>query len=754
MPMLRRMMRTGIAINLPKLKGLSTQMGERMRELEVEVRKHVPQDKWNEFVGKDADADEQPGLIVEEKQRELPQINVNSAEQMAWFLFDVLGLGAGRNLKRTADGHRISTGKKQLELLKEEHGVIQLLLEYRENHKLKTTYADALPKKARLHPKGKCPICSSLGDPVHHLESHHRIHTTFTSTRTETGRYACVSGDTVLDTSRGSFRIDEYEPTGYDTITTHKGRQRRIVRKFLKGIDEMYRVCLTSGASVTCTMDHKFWTPSGWLPLRQLAVKSEVFGVHLPERYSERGTSEADRGELHSGSDKANCDGDREAVQNYLLNSASHLENRDTARPLQNGKDSPVLAQPNGSSQSNVRQDRGATSQLDWVSGRPERLSHYSSGRRALLCTSGCVCECFGDSSERPSIKLGDSSHRREPKEQSHRQSGSTYSTGAQTTSPQAFQITAITPMGPMAVWDIEVEEDHSYLSQGIFHHNSKSPNLQNIPARSELGELIRSSFIASPGYKLVSADHSQIELRTLAHCAGDRLMRKIFREGGDIHDLTTAGIFKLAKVDKKAKTVTAADGTSIDWHHYSARMRAPMKAVNFGVVYGLTPIGLQAQLALSGIYLSEDECAQLIAQWFGFYTSVLPYMNEQHYRAKHYGLVWDMWGRVRYTPGVYSVHPKSVAEALREAGNQPIQAGATGMMKLGMWDMWCRDLEAFRGEIEVNPLLTVHDELIEEAPEHFADDLLALNVQLMCDVAELAVPIGAAGSAGYCWEK
>lgn len=472
MLMLRRMMRTGIAIDLPKLAGLSAQMGERMRELEAEVRKHVPTEKWNEFVGKDPDAEESSDLVAEEKPRELPQINVNSAEQMAWFLFDVLGLGAGKNLKRTADGHRISTGKKQLELLKEEHGVIQLLLEYRENHKLKTTYADALPKRARLHPKGKCPICSSIGDPVYHLDSHYRIHTTFTSTRTETGRYA------------------------------------------------------------------------------------------------------------------------------------------------------------------------------------------------------------------------------------------------------------------------------------------SKAPNLQNIPARSELGEQIRSAFIASPGYKLVGADHSQIELRTLAHCSGDRLMRRIFREGGDIHDRTTAGIFKLQKVDKKEKVVVAADGSLIDWHHYSARMRAPMKNINFGICYGLTPIGLQAQLALSGIYLSEEECAQLIAQWFGFYTSVEPYMNEQHYRARHYGMVWDMWGRVRYCSGVYSVHRRVQQEALREAGNQPIQAGATGLMKLAMWDMWCRDLEAFRGEVPVNPLLTVHDELIEETEEWMADDLLDLNVGVMCGVAELAVPIGAAGNAMACWEK
>lgn len=167
---------------------------------------------------------------------------------------------------------------------------------------------------------------------------------------------------------------------------------------------------------------------------------------------------------------------------------------------------------------------------------------------------------------------------------------------------------------------------------------------------------------------------------------------------------------------------------------------------------YGLTAKGLQAQLVLSGIYWSEEECQAFINSWFRVFEGVLPYMQEQEYRARKYGYNWDMWGRIRYYPGIHSVHKQIVAEAIREAGNMPIQASSAGLTKYALALAYERNRTLYNLGYQFNPLLSIHDEAIDEAEESLADDLLALNIELMCGAIQLRVPVGADGKVKDRW--
>lgn len=282
----------------------------------------------------------------------------------------------------------------------------------------------------------------------------------------------------------------------------------------------------------------------------------------------------------------------------------------------------------------------------------------------------------------------------------------------------------------------------------------ASKPNLQNIPARTKLGAEIRKAFVPQVGCKLVGVDYAQIELRLLAHCANEPNMIRIFLEGGDIHLDTAMRAFNItdpAKVDKMLH-------------------RAPCKNVNFGVVYGLGDLGLLDLMALTyatankelPTWLDVEWCGQFIQTWFRLYPQAERYLSEQHQRARRYGIVWTPPGRVRLVPEVRSVHERVVAAGLRQAGNMPIQGFAADVMKIGMGRverMW----EEVRGNgVDVEALLTIHDELISEVEEDWAESVLEWKQNEMgkalvdekSGVEQCLVPILADGKVMDRWEK
>jgi DNA polymerase-1 len=243
---------------------------------------------------------------------------------------------------------------------------------------------------------------------------------------------------------------------------------------------------------------------------------------------------------------------------------------------------------------------------------------------------------------------------------------------------------------------------------------SSRRPNLQQIPIRSDLGARIRAAFVASPGTRLVSVDFSQMEIRDLAHLANARSMIRVYDADGDIH-LNTAmesfGISDPAKVDK--------------YKH-----RLPAKRTNFGIQNGTTGKGLHAQLVSDywsaamtpPEWLTEDWCDKFITRWHAAYPEVQPYFDTQYYRARRYKFVWNPWGRVRYIPQVMSSLPWKVSEGLREAQNFPVTSSNAEQTKLAMVECEGSFERCREGAMHCEGLLSIHDQVIAEVDEEYAE--------------------------------
>jgi uracil-DNA glycosylase family 4 len=266
---------------------------------------------------------------------------------------------------------------------------------------------------------------------------------------------------------------------------------------------------------------------------------------------------------------------------------------------------------------------------------------------------------------------------------------------------------------------------------------SSRDPNLQNVPARSERGMLIRKGFIPKPGCSLVSVDLDQIELRVGAHLSEDANMIDIFRTGQDIHRATAARMFH-----KHPAKITSTE-----------RMLA--KTVNFGIFYGMSAKRLMNELnLLPGISVTLDECVEFINAWFTAYPGIKDYINRCHRMAKELGYVESLFGRRRYLPGVYSTIDKTREESLRWSVNHPDQGTAAEILKIWLANIWSNILPAMSTRGYCEPLLTVHDEVIFEAECGMEQALIDAVVDEALLTMELLVPISAKGVYGENWSK
>lgn len=238
----------------------------------------------------------------------------------------------------------------------------------------------------------------------------------------------------------------------------------------------------------------------------------------------------------------------------------------------------------------------------------------------------------------------------------------------------------------------------------------SKNPNLQNISKRTELGRRVRQAFVASPGMEIAGCDFSQAEMRLGGHYSRDENLLRIFRLGLDPHTDTARRAFKTDTPDKMTQ-------------------RDPCKNVNFGIFYGLSGVGLYDLMALTYAtaklpmpeWLTVEWCDRFIMDWFELYPAVKGYIDQQHYRAYRYGVVWDLFGGIRRVPEVRSVHKRVVAAGLRQAGNMPIQASCAEWMKLAIAEVQDKVVEPFRRDgVKCWPLITVHDELLLEVQQGY----------------------------------
>jgi len=255
---------------------------------------------------------------------------------------------------------------------------------------------------------------------------------------------------------------------------------------------------------------------------------------------------------------------------------------------------------------------------------------------------------------------------------------------------------------------------------------SSTEPNLQNIPVRTDLGAEIRKMFIPKPGCVLVDADYSQIELRVLAHIADDATMQEAFRSGMDIHTVTASQVFNVAP-----EAVTPLQ-------------RRNAKAVNFGIVYGISEFSLAEDIGVS-----RYEAKDYIDSYLTHYHGVRTYMKDVVAKARESGYTQTLYGRKRYIPELSSSNFNIRQGAERIALNTPIQGTAADLIKLAM----IRVYHALQNHFpQATLLLQVHDELIIECPEEMAAEVAALISKEMEQVASLNVPLIAEAKWGSSW--
>jgi len=257
---------------------------------------------------------------------------------------------------------------------------------------------------------------------------------------------------------------------------------------------------------------------------------------------------------------------------------------------------------------------------------------------------------------------------------------------------------------------------------------SSTEPNLQNIPVRRKLGAQIRKMFVASPGKVLVDADYSQIELRLLAHISGDTAMQEAFLSGEDFHTVTASRVF----------------GVPLD--EVTPALRSRAKAVNFGIVYGISAFSLAQDI---GVYPSEAKA--YMDAYLDKYHGVRDYMKSIVEKAKADGYVDTLFSRRRYLPELKSSNFNVRSFGERVALNMPIQGTAADIIKIAMVNVHRRLAEE---GLEAKLILQVHDELIVECPDSEAERVKEILTREMENAAALSVPLTVDAHIGHSWAE
>jgi len=257
---------------------------------------------------------------------------------------------------------------------------------------------------------------------------------------------------------------------------------------------------------------------------------------------------------------------------------------------------------------------------------------------------------------------------------------------------------------------------------------SSTDPNLQNIPIRTQEGRRIRQAFIAPRGYKILAADYSQIELRIMAHLSADAGLLKAFNEGRDVHAATAAEVFEVAL------------------EAVSSEQRRKAKAINFGLIYGMSAFGLAKQL-----HLGRNEAQQYIDRYFERYPGVAQYMDRTRALAKEQGYVETLFGRRLYLPEINASNKMRVQAAERTAINAPMQGTAADIIKKAMLavDDWLQ-----QGEADARMIMQVHDELVFEVASAEVEPVSEQIRRLMSQAAALSIPLVVEVGVGDNWDE
>jgi len=257
---------------------------------------------------------------------------------------------------------------------------------------------------------------------------------------------------------------------------------------------------------------------------------------------------------------------------------------------------------------------------------------------------------------------------------------------------------------------------------------SSSDPNLQNIPVRTEEGRRIRQAFIAAPGYKMIAADYSQIELRIMAHLSNDKGLLKAFSQGLDVHSATAAEVF------------------GVDVDDVTKDQRRSAKAINFGLIYGMSAFGLAKQLDIS-----RPEAQKYVDLYFQRYPGVREYMEQTKVKAKEQGYVETVFGRRLYLPEINASNGMRRQYAERTAINAPMQGTAADIIKRAMINL---DKKIIDSQFDMKMIMQVHDELVFEIKESDVDQAVNMIKDEMEQAVELSIPLIVDVGIGINWDE
>ncbi len=265
---------------------------------------------------------------------------------------------------------------------------------------------------------------------------------------------------------------------------------------------------------------------------------------------------------------------------------------------------------------------------------------------------------------------------------------------------------------------------------------SSSDPNLQNIPIRTEEGRRIRQAFVAAKGYQVLAADYSQIELRIMAHLSQDERLCKAFARGEDIHRATAAEVFGL------------------ELNEVESEQRRAAKAINFGLIYGMSAYGLAKQLGIT-----RTEAQKYVSLYFERYPGVKKYMDSIREKARKQGYVETLFGRRLYLPDINNKNVQRRQYAERTAINAPMQGTAADIIKRAMIniDTWLQEEEKsikIKGKHECIMIMQVHDELVFEVEASMIEPIKEKVVQQMEAAAVLSVPLVVDAAIGNNWDE
>jgi len=292
------------------------------------------------------------------------------------------------------------------------------------------------------------------------------------------------------------------------------------------------------------------------------------------------------------------------------------------------------------------------------------------------------------------------------------------------------LKTTYIEPFPSLVAADGRLHTTYNQTGTATGRLSSSDPNLQNIPTRTELGQRFRTAFVAPAGYKLLSLDYSQLELRIVAHIAHDETMIEAFRSGEDIHTRTASEVFGVApaQVDRD--------------------MRRQAKVLNFGIIYGMGVLGFARAAGIG-----RDAAKQFIEEYFERFSGVAKYMERTKQEAFERGFVTTLLGRRRPLPDINSRIPQLAAQAERMAINHPIQGTGADLMKLAMIAIE-RHLRELGPDCPARMLLQVHDELVFEVKEDAVEETAHALAHIMETIYKLDVPLIADAKAGINWAE